>query len=117
MTDIGVSKKFFWHRTTLLIGKAWRYDSPIDLVNDSTVEAIPEYWQTSVPYYAAYLAYLSAQNGARQADAQNMHDRYMHHVERARKYANPSVNRFLYQQSTDMPQANKIALQKGGGAG
>ena len=36
---------------------------PVDLVNDTTVEAIPNPWSDSVPYYAAYLAFLELQQG------------------------------------------------------
>lgn len=34
---------------------------PIDLVDDTTFEAIPQPWTDSIPYYAAYLAYLYMQ--------------------------------------------------------
>lgn len=39
---------------------------PVNLVDDTTAEAIPQPWTDSVPYYAAYLAKLEAQdmNGA-----------------------------------------------------
>ena len=45
------------------------YCNPIPLVNDSTVEAIPDPFTGSVKYYAAYLAHLNAQ---RKDDAQFM---------------------------------------------
>ena len=40
---------------------------PIDLATDTDVEALPQPWQDTVPYYAAYLAKLEMQdmNGAR----------------------------------------------------
>ena len=37
------------------------YCNPIPLVSDATVEAIPDPFTESVPYYAAHLAYLNAQ--------------------------------------------------------
>jgi hypothetical protein len=36
---------------------------PTDLADDSTVEAIPLPWADSIPYYAAYLAFLELQRG------------------------------------------------------
>lgn len=42
---------------------------PIDLVDDTTVEAIPYPWTDSVPYYAGYLAFLGIQQFN---DAKNM---------------------------------------------
>src|SRR6267154_143437 len=38
---------------------------PIDLGDDSSVEAIPYLWTDAVAYFAAYLAFLSAQSPAR----------------------------------------------------
>lgn len=43
----------------------WEFDCfclPQNLVNDLSVEAIPQPWQDVVPYYAAHLAYLELQN-------------------------------------------------------
>lgn len=43
----------------------WEFDCfclPQDLVNDLSVEAIPQPWQDVVPYYAAHLAFLELQN-------------------------------------------------------
>ena len=45
------------------------YCNPIPLVNDTTVEAIPEPFTASVKYYAAYLAHINAQ---RKDDAEYM---------------------------------------------
>lgn len=83
---------------------------PIDLADNSTVEAIPQFWQDAVCFFAAYYALLSSNVPARQADANRMYERYEEFVMRARRSSNPSVNRFLYQQSTDVSQANKLAL-------
>jgi hypothetical protein len=59
---------------------------PIALVDDSTVEAIPFPWTDCVPYFAAYLALMSAQTNARIADAQRMLSLYNEFKERARRY-------------------------------
>jgi hypothetical protein len=45
------------------------YCQPVDLVDDTTVEAIPYPWTEAVPYYACYRAYLAAQ---RAPDSQMM---------------------------------------------
>lgn len=89
---------------------------PITLVDDTTVEAIPPLWTDAVPYYAAYLALLSAQTGQRQADAARMFNMYTEFVGRARKFSNPSVNRYLYPQTGDPTQAAKIGMKASGGA-
>lgn len=83
---------------------------PIDLVNDFTAEAIPPLWQDAVCYFAAYLALLSAQSAQRQNDADRMFQRYGEFVKRARTFANPSVNNYLYQQSSDPTILNKLGV-------
>lgn len=86
---------------------------PIALVSDSTVEAIPYLWTDAVPYYAAYLALLSAQTNARLGDAERYFNMYAMFVERARKAANPSVGRWQYSQAGDPVQAAKIGARGG----
>lgn len=83
---------------------------PIPLVDDTTPEAIPALWQDAVAYYAAYLAMLSAQSAQRQNDAQRMFGYYSDFVERARKFATPKVNPYLYPQNSDPTLINKIGL-------
>jgi hypothetical protein len=91
---------------------------PIDLVDDTTTEAIPSLWRDAVCYYAAYLAFLSAQDAQRQNDAQRMFGYYGDFVERARKFATPKVNPYLYPQNTDPTIINKIGVApKAGAAG
>lgn len=90
---------------------------PIDLVDDTTVEAIPQLWRDAVPFYAAFLALLSAQSAQRQNDAQRMFDRYTEFVDRARKFATPEVNPYLYPQNQDPTMLNKIGLTPKAGAG
>lgn len=70
---------------------------PIPLVDDSTVEAVPPLWQTAVPYFAAYLALLSAQTGARVQDAQKMLQLYELFTARARRFANPDIMPLQYE--------------------
>ncbi len=91
---------------------------PIPLVDNTTVEAIPPLWQDAVPYFAAFLALLSAQSGARSADANRQMERYDFFVQRARRFSNPSVNRGIYEQEHDPTMMNKIGVQQksaGGG--
>jgi len=55
--------------------------TPIALVNDSTVEAIPYPFTDAIPYYAAYLAY---ENSSRKEDANRMLGMYTVFMKRAR---------------------------------
>ena len=90
---------------------------PAALTDDSDPEAIPYLWTDAVPFFAAYYALLSAQNNARMADAERYFNHYTTFVERARKASNPSVNRWMYQQSGDPAQAAKMQVQaRAGGA-
>ena len=84
---------------------------PQALADDTTIEAIPYLWTDSVPFFAAYYAYLSSQTGARQADAERMFNHYKEFVQRARQMANPSVNRTQYAQASDPAQAAKMGLK------
>lgn len=88
---------------------------PIALTTDNTVEAIPYLWTDAVPYYAAYLALMSAQTSSRVADAERMFNQYTEFLNRARRAANPSVLRWQYEQAGDPTQAAKIGLQTGAG--
>jgi hypothetical protein len=85
---------------------------PIALAADTDVEAIPYIFTDAVPYFSAYLALLSAQTSARQADAERIFGYYTTFVERARRFSNPSVLRGQYQQSPDPTRANKLGLYK-----
>ena len=90
---------------------------PIPLADDTTVEAIPYPWTDCVPFFAAYWAYLSAQTGARQADAERMYNHYETFLERARKQTNSSVERWQQSQADDPAQAAKFGLKASGGGG
>jgi hypothetical protein len=86
---------------------------PIDLEDDDSVDAIPKLWDVAVPYFAAYLALLSAQTGAREDSADRMANRYKVFVDRARQFSNPEVNTYLYPQSMDQTLANKLSARGG----
>lgn len=73
------------------------------------VDPIPTLWDDCVPYFAAYLALLSAQTGQRQADADRMYNRYQTFVGMARQFSNPQQSGYLYSQSKDPARANKLA--------
>jgi hypothetical protein len=93
----------------VLIGDCVCY--PIALTNDMTIEAIPPLWTTAVPYYAAYLALLSAQTGIRTEQAKGMLDLYELFTARARKFTTPETLPLQYSQTIPQPQA----AQYGGG--
>lgn len=86
-------------------------------MNDATVEAIPALWRDAVCFYAAYLAMLSAQSAQRQNDADRMFQRYTDYVDRARKYATPEVNSYIYPQNPSPTMINKLGLTPKAGAG
>jgi hypothetical protein len=94
---------------------------PIALALDTDVEAIPYLWTDSVPYFAAYLALLSAQTSARTRDAEEMFKLYGLFVNRARNAANPMQLNTIYQQSQNLFRQAKIgngqsaSQQPGGG--
>jgi hypothetical protein len=85
---------------------------PQALALDTDVEALSYLWTDAVPYFAAYLALLSAQTGQRTQQAQQMFALYEQFAARARQFANPPVNRFAYEQSQDPTMANKLGLGK-----
>lgn len=60
--------------------------TPIDLVDDTTAEAIPYPWTSAVKYYAAYLAFMNAR---RPIEANNAHQMYEENMKRARNVSEP----------------------------
>ncbi len=84
---------------------------PVDLATDSTPETIPYPYTDAVPYYAAYLAYLSAQ---RAADADRMWAEYQKFAARARQISNGPVNPAQYPQSANPVRASQLGLQPSG---
>jgi hypothetical protein len=61
---------------------------PITLANDSTAEAIPHPWTFAVPYFAAYMAYLTAGDDDK---ANRMFALYEMFMKRARMQSTPTV--------------------------
>lgn len=67
--------------------------SVIDLVDDSTVEALPYPFTDAVPYYAAYLALMNSQ---RAQDADNMFKLYEQFARRARTFFQRTMMPSMY---------------------
>lgn len=91
---------------------------PSALNADSDPEAIPYPWTDAVPYFAAYLALLSSQTSARNAEAMRMKDLYTEFVGRARRTSTPQVMPRNYPQQPNPTRANQLALHQpraGGG--
>lgn len=84
---------------------------PVALEDDTTIEAIPFLWTDAVPYYAGYLALMSAQSNARIADAERLFNQYDMFVKRARQFSNPSLLRFQNPQTNDPTAINRIGLK------
>lgn len=87
---------------------------PQALAADTDIEAISYLWTDAVPYFAAYLALMSAQTNMRMEQAQRYFQLYQLFVQRARQAANPSQNRYAYEQSGDPTRANKLGMPQGG---
>ena len=85
---------------------------PSPLVDDTTVEVIPGPFSDAVPYYAAYLAFLSAQ---RATDADRMWKEYQKFAARGRQISNGSVNPQQYVQSQNPVMANQLGMQRQAG--
>ncbi len=62
------------------------YCMPVDLVDDTTPEAIPSPWTDAIPYYAAYLAY---RNSQRADSGDRMFKEYKTFMARARAMSEP----------------------------
>jgi hypothetical protein len=88
---------------------------PQILLSDGDVEAIPYLWTDAVPYFAAYLALMSAQTGQRIQEAQTMKQLYSEFTQRARGYATPAVTRGNFEQTPDPTMATKLGGGPSGG--
>ena len=84
---------------------------PINLVDNTTVEAIPYLWTDAVAYFAAYLAFLELFQNDK---AQKMFEYYTLFMQRARTFSNPSVNRAQYEQADDPVMLTKLGIQQRG---
>ncbi len=62
--------------------------TPIDLVDDTTAEAIPYPWTDAVPYFSAYLAFMNAR---RPEEAKNVFGIYEMTMKRSREQSEPSM--------------------------
>ena len=83
---------------------------PVPLVDDTTPEAIPYLWTDAVPYYAAYLALLSSQTGARTQLAQEYFKIYTDFVNRARRAATPGTLPTIYPQIPSPVTQNQLGV-------
>lgn len=81
--------------------------NPIDLVDDTTVEAIPYPFTDAVPFLAAYYAYMSVQ---RQSDAETMMKRYNDELSGDRASSTAAVLPTNFSQIPDPTMINKLGL-------
>jgi len=81
---------------------------PIPLAAETDPEAVPSLWTDAVPYYAAYLAMLSAH----EEGADNMLKLYEVFTNRARQFANPSVLPGQYSQAPDPMMAGRLGVTR-----
>ena len=88
---------------------------PNALAADADVEAIPYIFTDAVPYFAGYLALMSAQATARLEQAQKLFDLYKMFVDRANQASAPNVNRHLYERQQSPTMINKLGVQKSAG--
>jgi hypothetical protein len=101
--------------SSTVVNPSARFDCvcvPVDLASDSDPEALPYPWTDCVPYFAAYLALLSAQ---RTADADHMFQLYQTFAQRARQMSNGSVVPSQYPQQGNPVRAGQLGAQQGGG--
>ena len=83
---------------------------PTPLIDDSTPDVIPDPFSNAVAYYAAYLAYLSAQ---RSQDSQGMFSLYRQFADQARGFANGSVLAYQGAQPRDPAASARYGNNKG----
>lgn len=89
---------------------------PTPLVDDTTPEAIPYLWTDAVPYFAAYLALMSAQTNARIEMAKQMLGLYQEFVDRARGASTPMTLPTMYPQQPNPVRANQLGVAPPRGA-
>jgi hypothetical protein len=101
----------------------YTYTLPVDavcypkaLTTDTDPEAIPYWWTDAIPYFAAYLALMSAQTNARMEQAKVMYGLYEEFVQRARRAATPMVLPGIYPQNPNPARANQLGVAPGGAA-
>ena len=84
---------------------------PSALASDSDPDVIPDQFSSAVPFFAAYLAYLSAQ---RTADADGMFAKYTQYKDAARKFANGEVLSWQGVQGKDPAMMGHYGAKPGG---
>jgi hypothetical protein len=87
---------------------------PVDLTDDTTAEAIPAPWTIAVPYYAAYLALLATQTGAKMQEAEKMFALYQTFVGRARQFSTPEILPLNAPQQANPTRDNQLGIGGGG---
>lgn len=90
---------------------------PVPLVTDATVEALPAPWTVAIPYFAAYLALLSAQTSAGAQGAQQMLQLYEQFASGARRQATPDVMPTNFPGQPNPVRTNQLGAQGGGPGG
>jgi hypothetical protein len=83
---------------------------PTILIDDSTPEAIPEPYTECVPFWAAWYAYMMAQQ---KEEAESMMSRYKDLMDRCNKMIAPEVNQTIYPLVPDPVMMNTLALKAG----
>ena len=87
---------------------------PIPLASDSDPEALPYLWTDAVPYFAAYLALMSAQSNARTEQALGMYKLYEEFAGRARQASTPMTLPGQYPQQPNLTRQNQLGVSAGG---
>lgn len=88
---------------------------PVDLVDDTTDEAIPAPWTVAVPFYAAYLALLASQTSTRIQDAEVMFGEYQKFVGRGRQFSTPDIVPGNFPQQANPTRQNQLGQTSGTG--
>jgi hypothetical protein len=81
---------------------------PINLIDDTTPEAIPVPWTEAVPFWAAWYAFQQVQQHEL---ADKMMERYKDMMERASQMSTSTVTPFIYQRKTPPTLANTLGIQ------
>ena len=87
---------------------------PVQLVDDTTAEAIPYPWTDAVPFFAAYWALQTVPMKEAQERSDTMMKMYQTFKNNARSYSNPSVNPGQWPQSSDPTLPNRLNIRGGG---
>lgn len=83
---------------------------PMPLATDGDPEPIPALWTDAVPFYAAWLALLASQTGARSGEADKMLERYGEMMANARRSATPDILPDIWDQSPSPVRQNQLGI-------